>query len=320
LFKKFFIVLVLLIGFSLYLFDKWTTDFGPLQQTVVVLVPKGAGSRQVASMLDEAGVIDKPLVFRILARIKGFDVKFKAGEYEFSAQISMVNAMQKMVNGDMVYHRITLPEGRTTRQFLDIINDNSLLSGDITLKIGEGEMLPETYTFTRGTPRDDIISQAKAAMEKVVAEAWKNRAPDLPIENAREMVILASIIEKETAVPAERGLVASVFVNRLLKRMPLQTDPTVIYALTKGQQDLGRALTHQDLKIDDAYNTYVYGGLPPGPICNPSRESLQKAANPDVSDYLYFVANGQGGHHFSKTLDEHNNKVAEWKKIRSSQQ
>ena len=317
--KKVIVALILIALFGVYLFDKWTINSGPLQETTYVLVPKGAGSKRVAGLLGEAGVIDKPQIFTILGSIKGLNSQLKAGEYEFPAGISMIDAMQKIARGEVVYHRITLPEGRTTKQFLEIIEAHPMLSGEVNVAVAEGEMLPETYTFVRETPKDEIIVQAKKAMEKIAKEAWEGRVDGLPIKDARQMIILASIIEKETAVPEERGLVASVFVNRLLKGMKLQTDPTVIYAITRGQGDLGRALLRKDLAIDDPYNTYFYYGLPPGPICNPSKESIMKAVDPDLSDYLYFVADGTGGHAFSKNLNEHNNRVSEWRKIKKSQ-
>ncbi|MDR1025947.1 MAG: endolytic transglycosylase MltG [Lactobacillus sp.] len=319
--KKIVVLFVFLIFFALlgvYTFDKQTTSFGPSRETTSVIIPKGAGSRIVANKLTEAGVVSSPLFFRILARIKGVDTQLKAGEYEFPARISMIDALNKMASGDVVYHRITLPEGKTSRQFLDLIDAHPLLSGEIGVYADEGEMLPETYSFTRDTPKDEVVRQAKEAMDKIAKRAWENREDGLPLKNIKQMIVLASIIEKETSVPSERGLVASVFVNRLIKGMRLQTDPTVIYAITNGEAELGRALTRKDLKFDSPYNTYLYYGLPPGPICNPSRESIMKAVNPDFSDYLYFVADGTGGHAFSRSLNEHNRRVSEWRKIRST--
>ena len=199
---------------------------------------------------------------------------------------------------------------------LQIIAENEFLTGNISAEVKDGDLLPETYTFTRGDSRDSIITQAKNAMAETIEKAWENRDEFIPIKNKKELLTLASIIEKETAIEEERRLVASVFVNRLKKRMRLQTDPTVIYALTLGQSDLGRLLTRKDLQIDSPYNTYKYYGLPPSPICNPGRASLEAAANPELSDYLYFVANGSGGHNFAKSLKEHNANVAYWKKLR----
>lgn len=286
---------------------------GVLEQTTVVYIPKGTGSSAVASILTEAGVIDKPLFFRIYGRLKGLDTKVKAGEYEFSPHISVVDVFQKMVSNDVYYRKITLPEGLTTKQFIDIINNEPMLEGEISLEVSEGELLPETYSFERGSSRNTLITIARQAMENALNVAWATKEGGLPIKNPRELLILASIIEKETGLPNERGLVASVFVNRLKKGMMLQTDPTVIYAITKGQKDLGRSLLRKDLQIDSPYNTYKYYGLPPAPICNPGLASIKAASNPEVSPYLYFVASGNGGHNFSKTLDEHNRNVRNYR-------
>ena len=174
--------------------------------------------------------------------------------------------------------------------------------------------MPETYSFVRGDSKDSIILQAQKAMDKELENVWKKRDKTVPIKKKEDLLVLASIIEKETSVADERGLVASVFVNRLRKGMRLQTDPTVIYALTNGEKDLGRPLLKKDLDIDSPYNTYKYYGLPPKPICNPGVEALKAASNPDISQYLYFVANGDGGHSFATSLTEHNRNVANWKK------
>ena len=188
------------------------------------------------------------------------------------------------------------------------------LSEDITVDVKEGELLPETYSFVRGDSRDSIILQAKNAMRLAVDEIWNSREDGLPLKRKEDLLVLASIVEKETSVPDERGLVASVFVNRLKKGMRLQTDPTVIYALTLGKQELGRLLTRNDLKVDSPYNTYKYYGLPPAPICNPGRKALEAAAHPEKSNFIYFVASGNGGLNFAKSLNEHNNNVRKWMK------
>ena len=197
---------------------------------------------------------------------------------------------------------------------LKIINNEDLLSGEITEVVREGELLPETYLFVRGEPKNNIIIRAKSAMKEFAAKEWLIKDATVPVKNINQLIILASIIEKETALDNERGLVASVFVNRLLKGMKLQTDPTVIYALTNGEKELGRPLFRKDLKIDSPYNTYKYYGLPPTPICNPGKASIAAAANPEYSNYLYFVADGNGGHNFATSLKEHNSNVAEWKR------
>ncbi len=295
-------------------FKKMTTEPGPLQEIVYAVIPKGASLRQAAYNLEAAGVISHPRIFMIFGRIKGIDKRLRAGEYQFNPKISMLGALEKMARGEVYYHKLTLPEGKTTKQMLEMIKANPDLSGEVTLTVGEGEMLPETYSFELNTERNEIVRQAVDAMSKAVDEVWEKREENLPISSKREMVILASIIEKETAIASERRTVASVFVNRLEKGMRLQTDPTVIYALTQGEGDLGRSLKKADLAIDSPYNTYKYAGLPPAPICNPSKESLMAAIYPEFSDYLYFVADGKGGHNFSRTYKEHSGHVNNWVK------
>lgn len=311
--KRIFLLVVLAAAIAVLLYGRDVIyRRGPLETTVNVVIPRGAGSAGVASKLAEAGVVDSPLWFRIAARLYQTDKYLKAGEYQFSPRVSMYEVMEKLRRGEVFYRRITIPEGLYSAQIADAINEVPELSGEISAEIAEGSLLPETYTYAYGDPKMQIITQAQAAMDKVLAEAWNGRDENLPLKSPEELLILASIIEKETGVPAERGQVASVFVNRLKKGMKLQTDPTVIYALTQGKGELGRNLSRADLQIDSPYNTYKYYGLPPAPICNPGRESIMAAAHPEVTEYLYFVANGQGGHHFSTSLAEHNRKVREW--------
>lgn len=286
---------------------------GNLRTEKVVVVDKGATSAMVARKLFVEGVISHPLLFRIVARIKGLDKNLKAGEYLFVPQISLIEVIKQMAKGEVMYRKITLPEGLTTAQMLELIAANEFLSGGISLEPKEGELLPETYSYSRGDSRDSVVRQARDAMSKALEDAWDNRDEYLPIKNKKQLLILASIIEKETGVASERGLVASVFVNRLRKGMRLQTDPTVIYALTNGKRELGRALLRKDLDIDSPYNTYRYYGLPPAPICNPGKDSLMAAANPEISNYLYFVASGDGGHNFATSLEQHNKNVKDWK-------
>lgn len=305
------IIIALLVAVQL---KRMIYEPGSLPEETVVMINRGTGSGAVAAKLAEAGVIAHPLLFRIAARLQGLDKHLKAGEYRFLPQVSMAEVISQMARGEVMYRRLTLPEGLTTAQMLEIIQNNEFLDGEITVLPAEGSLLPETYNFFRGDSRDSLIAQAQTAMQRVVAAAWENRDELVPVKNANELVVLASIIEKETGVPAERGLVASVFVNRLRKGMRLQTDPTVIYALTGGEKDLERALTRKDLEIDSPYNTYKYYGLPPAPICNPGKASLEAAAHPELSNYLYFVASGDGGHNFASSLQEHNRNVFHWKK------
>lgn len=315
--KKIFIIFSIFLGFILWQTHGWFYGQSNLLTSAHIIINKGNGSSIVASKLKNAGVIDKKWLFKLAARFSGLDKKLKAGEYIFEPNISMHKTLQKLANGDVIYRKITLPEGLTSSQMIKIINDEEFLTGDISIDIKDGELLPETYSYIYGDTRDSIITQAKDAMQKALNNAWENRDDKLPIKNIDELLILASIIEKETSVDSERGLVASVFVNRLTKRMKLQTDPTVIYAITLGKKELGRSLRKKDLNIDSPYNTYKNYGLPPSPICNPGKLSLEAAANPEISPYLYFVADGKGGHNFSKSLKEHNTNVQAWlKKIK----
>ena len=217
-----------------------------------------------------------------------------------------------LASGKVYLRKITFAEGLTSREIADILYQNEILEGDFELP-PEGSFLPETYTFSRGDTRQSIINQGVAAMNKVLEQAWQEKDADLPLKNKEEMLILASIVEKETGVAAERPQVASVFVNRLKKGMLLQTDPTVIYALTLGKSDLGRDLRSKDLSVDSPYNTYKYAGLPPTPICSPGKAAIMAVAHPDKTPYLYFVASGTGGHNFARTLQEHNVNVRKWR-------
>lgn len=286
---------------------------GPLAAATEVVVDKGSGSGQVARKLAAAGVINQPRLFSLLARFYGLDKQLKAGEYHFEAGISMLNVMHRLSSGEVFYRRLTLPEGLSSFQMMELIKNEPALSGELTLTAAEGELLPETYTFSKGESRNAILTQARRAMQKALDDTWQtSQNPFLKDKN--ELLILASIIEKETGLASERADVAAVFANRLQKGMKLQTDPTVIYAITMGQGDLGRPLLKKDLEIDSPYNTYRNYGLPPAPICNPGKEALQAAANPSDAEYLYFVASGNGGHRFAKTLNEHNNNVSTYRR------
>ncbi|MBQ8631613.1 MAG: endolytic transglycosylase MltG [Alphaproteobacteria bacterium] len=307
----FFALLLSLIAFLQI--RKWVVESGPLSDSVTVIVPKGATSGTVARLLAQAGVIDKPWLFRVVGRLNGLDKRIRAGEYEFMPRMSLSETLQKVTSGEVYYRKITFAEGMTVAQFVALLEENPVLSGVINEPAKEGELLPETYSFTYGDSRDSIIVRAKREMVKVLTEEWEKRAAGLPLKSPQELLILASVVEKETGVEAERPQVASVFVNRLRKGMKLQTDPTVIYALTKGERELGRPLLKKDLGTDSPYNTYKYYGLPPAPICNPGTEAIRAAAHPADTDYLYFVASGDGGHNFAKSLSDHNRNVKVWR-------
>ena len=312
--KKVFLAAVLFVVIAVLQIRKWAVESGPLSDSVTVVVPRGANSGSVARVLDESGVIDKPWLFRVIGRLNGLDKKIRAGEYEFEPGVSLTGALRKVTSGKVYYRKITFAEGMTTAQFLALVDENPVLAGELSEPAKEGELLPETYSFTYGDSKNSIVVRAKQAMAEVLSEQWENRAAGLPLKSPQELLILASVVEKETGIAHERPQVASVFVNRLKKGMKLQTDPTVIYALTEGKQELGRPLLRKDLKIDSPYNTYKYYGLPPAPICNPGTEAIKAAARPADTDFLYFVANGDGGHNFAISLTEHNRNVKTWRK------
>ncbi len=306
------IILAVLSVYAYWQVKEWIAQSGPLLSVVNVVVPKGASLNMVAAKLEEAQVIDKAWLFKIMARVNGLDKHLKAGEYQFEPGVSLKQAMDKISKGEVFLRKITIPEGLTSGQIMYLIATYPGLEGEIDIDVKEGELLPETYSFELGASRNSIILQAKAAMQKTLEEVWAARDDNLPIKNISDLLTMASIIEKETGIADERPLVASVFLNRLRKGMRLQTDPTVIYAITEGETSFGRSLKKKDLKIDSPYNTYLNYGLPPGPICNPGREAIMAAAHPAESDYLYFVADGKGGHRFAKSLSEHNRNVKTW--------
>ncbi len=295
-------------------YDRFTGP-GPLAEETVVLIPRGAGLAQIAGLLRDAGVIEDALVFRLGVRALGQPRALRAGEFAFPAHVSAREAMDIIVSGEMVQHRITVAEGLTTHEVLQLVRKAEKLRGEITRAPGEGDLLPDTYNFALGDTRDAVVARMEAAMDATVAELWGDRAEDLPYDTPEEAVILASIVEKETGVPEERARIAGVFVNRLRMGMALQSDPTVIYGITGGEGELGRALLYKDLETPTPYNTYVHPGLPPGPIANPGRAALEAAMNPLDTNDIYFVADGTGGHAFAETLEEHNRNVAKWRRI-----
>ncbi len=287
---------------------------GPLSAETVVVVPRGAGLAAIADRLAAAGVIADPALFRIGVRLFGDARALQAGEYAFPPAASMQDAAELIASGRTVVHRLTVPEGLTSVEVVALLQAAEPLDGAIEAVPPDGALLPETYHFHRGDSRAAVLQRMDEAMDAALEELWDKRAPNLPLNTPEEALVLASIIEKETGVDAERPLVGGVFVNRLRKGMPLQSDPTVVYGITQGKAPLGRSLTRNDLASPTPYNTYQIGGLPPGPIANPGRAALEAALNPAETEYFYFVAAGDGGHAFAKTLAEHNRNVAKWRK------
>ncbi len=288
---------------------------GPLAEDKLVNIPRGLGIRDIADLLQREGVIDQPYVFMggvIALKARG---ELKYGEYQFSRQASVAEIVDTITEGKVVQHALTVPEGLTCEQIVARLLENDVLTGQIREIPREGTLLPETYKFTRGMTREQIIQRMQQAHRRVLQEAWERRMPDLPVKTPEQLVTLASIVEKETGRPEERTRVAAVFVNRLKSRMRLQSDPTIIYGLTGGKGSLGRPILRSEIDQPTPYNTYVVDGLPPGPIANPGRASLEAAANPARTKELYFVADGSGGHVFSDNYAEHQKNVARLRSI-----
>ncbi len=317
----FFIALFLtVIGGALFFGHTLLVAQGPLEATKRIVIPRGAGPATMAKVLHEEGVISYPLLFRVALMVDPEPKPIKAGEYEVAAHTSMRDLVDLLQSGKLVQRRLTVPEGTTIAEVVDLVRKADALAGDVTVDVKEGDLLPETYFYSRDDTRDGLLLRMKEGMEKTLDEAWRKRMPGLPLANRREALILASIVEKETAIPAERNRIAAVFLNRLRLKMKLESDPTTIYGLTGGKGSFNRELTRADLQSNSPYNTYVVAGLPPGPICNPGRASILAVTNPAHDRSLYFVADGQGGHVFSRTVLEHNKNVERWKEIQRERQ
>lgn len=314
------VVLAILIGGGVAYFLHLYRAPGPLQAPVTLVIDRGRGLTAITTQLEENGVIANRWIMLAGVVLDGGDRNFKAGEYAFPAGISPAAAADLLARGGNVTHKITVPEGLTSADIVAMVAAEPLLTGDAGDVPPEGSLLPETYQFSRGDGRAAVLDRMRRAMQQEIDRLWPKRANGLFVRTPAEAVTLASIVEKETGVPAERPVVASVFLNRLQAGMPLQADPTVIYALTQGKKPLGRALTRADWKLDSPYNTYLVQGLPPGPIANPGRDSLAAVLNPAITGYYYFVADGSGGHVFARTLDEHNRNVADWQKRQRASQ
>jgi peptidoglycan lytic transglycosylase G len=309
-----FTILLLLIiaGGALFMVGKQRFEApGPLSEDKVVNIPRGFGIRDISELLMREGVIDQPWTFIggvVALKLKtGYELKF--GEYQFSRQASLGDVAATLIDGKVVQHTFTIPEGLTSEQIVQRLLENDILTGNIRELPREGSLLPETFKFTRGMTREQMIQRMQQSQRKLVQEVWDHRAADLPVKTPDQLVTLASIIEKETGKPEERTRVAAVFVNRLKQRMRLQSDPTIIYGLVGGKGTLGRPIMRSEIDQPTPYNTYVIDGLPPGPIANPGRASLEAAANPARTKELFFVADGSGGHAFSETLDQHQRNV-----------
>jgi len=318
----FLVVLVLgfLVGGAVAWFWHAFNAAGPLTDEKVVVIPKGVGTAGIAKVLTDAGVIDDPLVFKLGARLTVADGQpLHAGEFKFPTAVSARGAIRVLIEGKAVLHRLTVAEGLTVAEIYAEIQATPQLDGPLPPPPPEGTLLPETYFFVLGDTRGQMVARMQSDMSTALTDLWAKRDPDVPLTSPEEAVILASVVEKETGKDDERPRVAAVFYNRMKKGMPLQSDPTIIYALTQGKAKLDRALTGSDLKLDSPYNSYTNTGLPPGPIANPGIAALKAVLHPMKTKELYFVADGTGGHAFAETLEQHQKNVAKWRKFQKSQ-
>ena len=312
------IVISIAVGAALFFGKQRFDSEGPLAEDKVVNIPRGLGIRDIADVLQREGVIDQPYIFMgsvIALKARG---ELKYGEYQFSKHASIADVVDTIIEGKVVQHAFTVPEGLTSEQIVARLLESTALTGQIKEIPREGTLLPETYRFTRGMTREQIIQRMQHAHRRVLQDVWEHRMADLPVKTPEQLVTLASIVEKEAGRPDERTRVAAVFVNRLKTRMRLQSDPTIIYGLTGGKGSLGRPIQKNEIDQPTPYNTYVIDGLPPGPIANPGRASLEAAANPARTKEIYFVADGNGGHLFSDNYTEHQKNVARLRGIEHS--
>jgi UPF0755 protein len=313
------LVLVLMIGGgAAYVYGKQKIEApGPLGEDKVVNIPARAGMSDIADILQREGVIDNnrwAFIGSVLALKARADLK--PGEYSFQKNASLRDVIGTIVEGKVVQHAVTIPEGLTSEQIVARLTDNDIFAGTVREIPREGTLLPETYKFPRGTTREQVIQRMQQTQKRVLAEIWERRNADIPVKTPEQLITLASIVEKETGKADERSRVAAVFVNRLRQKIKLQSDPTIIYGLVGGKGTLGRPIKRSEIQQPSPYNTYVIEGLPPGPIANPGRASLEAAANPARTRDLFFVADGTGGHAFTETYDQHQKNVA---KLRASE-
>lgn len=296
---------------------------GPLGHTTVAVIPKGEGVYEIASRLEREGIISDRRMFmaQYLAErlytnyAEGKPIQLKAGEFEIRKQASLRQVLDTLSEGRTILYRITIPEGLTSAQIVERLKAEPNLEGEIGQIPPEGSLLPDTFKFSRGMPRQELVDRMRTEQQRLLATLWEKRQKNLPFETPAQAMTLASIVEKETGRADERSRVAGVFVNRLRSRMRLQSDPTIVYGIIGGQGSLGRPIARSDIDTRTAYNTYQIDGLPPGPICNPGRSAIEATLDPAKTTDLYFVADGTGGHTFSASLKDHNSAVQTWRRV-----
>ena len=306
-------------GTGFWVYDGFTRP-GPLQHETILIVRPGTDINIIAKELESRGIISKAFIFRVGVKFFSGQEVMKAGQYLFPAHLSGRDVVKLLQTGKTVVHRITFAEGLTSNEIAAQLALTVGLTGDLSLPIAEGSLLPETYHFSYADPRSGLIKRMRKGLSKLMMGLWPYRDANLPFKSQREALILASIVEKETGKPSERAHIAGVFINRLRKKMRLQSDPTVVYGITKGKGPLGRSLRRSELRLKTAYNTYTNYGLPPTPIANAGRKSIEAVLHPMKTNDFYFVADGTGGHLFSRTLKQHNRNVSKWRKIEKLRQ
>ncbi|WP_406858219.1 endolytic transglycosylase MltG [Alsobacter sp. KACC 23698] len=306
-------VLALLTGVAVFFGKTQFYAAGPLASDKIVVVKGSSGD--VAEQLKQEGVIDHPTLFLAGLHLTRKASQLKAGEYMFRQHASLGDVMDTLVEGKSVLHSVTVPEGLTSQQIIDRLAENDVLTGELTSVPKEGSLLPDTYKFSRGMTRQQLVERMQQEQARVLREVWSRRSAEIPVKSPEELVVLASIVEKETGRADERSRVAGVFINRLNRNMRLQSDPTIVYGLVQGKGTLGRGIMRSEIDQPTPYNTYQIQGLPPGPIANPGRAAMEAVANPSRTRELYFVADGTGGHVFAETLDQHNKNVARWRQM-----
>ena len=286
---------------------------GPAGRPITVILRPGAGVSEIASSLERGGVVGSAAVFMAAAQLSGAAHHLKAGEYAFDPHVSLASVIEEIRAGRVVRHMITIPEGLTSEEAVAVLMDSDVLTGAAPVP-PEGAILPDTYEVRRGEDRSAVLQRMMDARDNLLRALWAQRRPDLPLASPQDVMILASIVEKETGLAAERPKVAAVFVNRLKRGIRLQSDPTIIYGLTRGRP-LGRGIRESELTGYTPYNTYLIDGLPPTPICNPGRAAIAAVLDPPQTDDLYFVADGSGGHAFASTLEQHQKNVEHWRAL-----
>ncbi len=310
-----FLVALLIVGAPMWI--AWRGFVGPsdIPARTTVLIEEGSGLARIANQLEREGLVADALMFRVGVEVHRKASALKAGEYEIPRHASMRQIMRILVDGKPILHPITIFEGMTSWEVVEHLKLQPVLTGSVPIVPAEGTLLPETYLVTRGTSRQDVIDRMRKAQQKVIDDLWDDRQEGLPFNTIEEALVLASIVEKETGKGDERDKAASVFINRLRKGMRLQSDPTIIYGITNGEGPLGRRIRRSEIDAVTPYNTYQIDGLPPTPITNPGKAAIAAVLNPAETEYLFFVADGTGGHAFAKTNRQHEQNVRVWRRI-----